>query len=73
MERQLTCIICPKGCNIKVEISNITSGAIVDQDRQTMVKRNICMWKCFACTRFSRLCIRRIRNSRISCSRIYKK
>ena len=33
-----------------VEISNITSGAIVDQDRQTMVKRNICMWECFACT-----------------------
>ena len=34
----------------EVEISNITSGAIVDQDRQTMVKRNICMWKCFTCT-----------------------
>ena len=34
----------------EVEISPITSGAVVDQDRQTLKKRNICMWKCSSCT-----------------------
>ena len=33
-----------------VELSNVTSGAIVDQDRQTVISRNICMWKCASCT-----------------------
>ena len=29
----------------EVELSSVTQGAVVDQDRQTLVKRNICMWK----------------------------
>ena len=34
---------------IGLQMDEVTSGAITDQNRETSIKRNFCLWKCTPC------------------------